>query len=258
MDTQDWINYYESNRGSYTEPDWSAPRALPEGEDLDLLRKSLGTFQLGETEEGSTLQRYARKLAGDSEFRDYDRALELFIAEEGEHARLLALAMGYLGGELIEKQWTNSVFRHARRLINLEFEIQIFVTAEIIGKTYYSLLYRHVGDEVIKSVCGKLISDEVKHLNFHIEFFRERLDGFGAVARGLWHAQFEAIFRATRQAVWLDHRPLPAGVRRNARGVCPAHHPGAALVYGELEVRAVASADGRHCLSCGAKPLVTA
>jgi len=207
MDVKNWIKYYESNRGTFDEPDWNTSCQLPADSRLDLLRKSLATFQLGETGEGSTLQRYAKKLAGSRSFTDYDRALKLFVDEEKEHARLLALTLQYLDGPLIEKQWSNSVFRKARRLINLEFEIQIFVTAEIIGKSYYSLLHRHVDDPVLKSVCGKLISDEVKHLNFHIEFFRERLGELAAVRRRLWHIQFATIFHATCQAVWIDHRP---------------------------------------------------
>ena len=207
MDVFNWIRYFKSNRGSYTEPDWSAPRALPAGRQLELLRSSLATFQLGETGEGSTLQRYARRLADERRFDGYDEALRLFVDEEKMHAQLLAQTLGYLGGDLIHRQWTNSVFRRARRLINLEFEIQIFVTAEIIGRAYYSLLYRHVDDPVVKSVCGKLVSDEVKHLNFHIEFFRARLGHLPRFRRRLWQLQFEAIFAAARQAVWLDHRP---------------------------------------------------
>lgn len=133
MDIRNWIRYFESNRGSYHEPDWSASRELPEGRQLELLRRSLATFQLGETGEGRTLQRYAHKIAAEGRFQDYDQALRLFVEEEKYHAQLLAQTMGYLGGDLIEKQWTNSLFRRLRRLINLEFEIQIFVTAEIIG-----------------------------------------------------------------------------------------------------------------------------
>ena len=206
MNTQDWIDYFESNRSTFPEPDWKRECQLPKGETLEHLRSSLATFQLGESGEGTTLQRYANKLAGDGNFQNYDKALRLFVDEEKQHARLLAETLGYLDGRLIEKQWTHFFFRNARRLINLEFEIQIFVTAEIIGKSYYALLHRHVDDPVVRSVCGKLICDEVKHLNFHIEFFRERLDGLGAIRRRLWHLQFEAIFQVARHVVWLDHR----------------------------------------------------
>ena len=241
MDVKDWIRYFESNRGSYTEPDWSAPRALPEGRELELLRASLATFQLGETGEGSTLQRYAGKLAGEGSFDEYDRALRLFVREEKVHAQLLAQTIGYLGGQLTDRQWTNSIFCTARRLINLEFEIQLFVTAEIIGKAYYSLLYRHVDDPVVKSVCGKLVSDEVKHLNFHIEFLRERMANLDRVRRQLWQFQFETIFRVARQAVWLDHRVClrAFGISRQefmlktTRGMCSLLtrlHSGRALV----------------------------
>ena len=205
MDARNWIRYFESNRGSYHEPDWSAAREIRDGRELDLLRGSLATFQLGETGEGSALRRFAGKHGGDGQFHEYARALQLFVDEEKYHAQLLARTMYYLGGELIEKQWTNTLFRKLRRLINLEFEIQIFITAEIIGKAYYSLLYRRVGDPVVASVCGKLVSDEVQHLNFHIEFFRERLAGLGPLRRQLWMLQFETIFSAARLAVWFDH-----------------------------------------------------
>ena len=227
MDIPNWIRYFESNRGSFAEPEWPSTCGLHGGEPLDALRKSLATFQLGETGEGTTLQRYAKKLSAERSFEDYDRALQLFVDEEKEHARLLALTMDYLGGELVEKQWTNSVFRRARRLINLEFEIQIFVTAEIIGKAYYALLHRYVADPVVNRVCAKLISDEVKHLNFHTEFFRKRFATMGTLKRRLWRAQFEVLFRVTREAVWLDHRPCLKAfgatrsefMRRTSRGL---------------------------------------
>lgn len=216
MEVRNWIRYFESNRGSYHEPDWSRPRELRDGRGLDLLRGSLATFQLGETGEGSTLRRFADKLAGNGQFHNYGRALQLFVDEEKYHAQLLARTMHYLGGELIETQWTNSLFRKLRRLINLEFEIQIFVTAEIIGKSYYSLLYRHAGDPVVASVCGKLVSDEVKHLNFHIEFFRERIADLDPVRKRLWMLQFKTIFSTARLAVWFDHGPClrAFGIRR--------------------------------------------
>lgn len=215
MQTEKWILHFEQNRGTYAEPDWSKPCDLIP-QIREPLARSLAIFQLGESGEGTTIRRYAKKLEHLHGFHRYDEALELFVREEQHHSRLLAGVVGYLGGTLLEKQWSDTCFARIRHLINLEFSIQMLVTAEIIGMTYYAALGRHCDDDNVVSLCAKLVRDEVKHITFHVDFLSERFAHTAAVGRMLWAAQFRAIFAGTLRAMWIDHgRCLKTvGIRR--------------------------------------------
>lgn len=80
------------------------------------------------------------------------------------------------------------------------------MTGEIIGKAFYALLHANTDDEPLRSVCGKLIRDEVQHVRLHADLLRERLDELGLVRRSLWRAQFRMTFRTAALGVWADHR----------------------------------------------------
>ena len=199
MNAKNWVNWFEKNRFGYDEPDWTQECQL---ESRELLAKSLAVFQLGESGGGTRLRRWA-----ESEPETYQLAVELFIAEEQRHADLLERVVTYLGGELRTKQWTNSVFRGLRSAIGLEFNIQILLTAELIAEAFYGLLHTEVDDPVIKSVCGKIVRDEVQHIAFHVDFYRHRhrIERRSPFLVGIWTWQFRAVFALVQQVVWWDH-----------------------------------------------------
>ncbi|MGJ8697554.1 MAG: ferritin family protein [Verrucomicrobiaceae bacterium] len=204
MNVQRWIDRFQGNSGE-EEIDWDAPVELGERE-REALAGSLAIFQLGESGEGATLFRYAERVAKRPGFEDYPEGLRLFIEEEHRHARMLGKMVERLGGELISKQWSDGVFRKVRKLINLEFHVQMFMTAEIIAEAYYDLLRCSVEDFAIRKACARILSDEVGHLGFHASFFKAWLrEKPGWVRRG-WRVQFCAILEVTKWVVWIDHR----------------------------------------------------
>jgi hypothetical protein len=101
MNTTAWINYYHQNAGSFLEPDWTAPCAMPDSPARRLLAASLAIFQLGETGEGANLQKWAqRECLKDSALFGYPAAVRLFIREENFHADMLSRMVTHLGGQL--------------------------------------------------------------------------------------------------------------------------------------------------------------
>ena len=207
MNAQHWIRYFQENRHAFDEPDWSshvlADSPLADDPRLPLLIRSLATFQLGESGGGSRLLRFVeRETRADS---DYLSAMHLFVAEEQRHAELLAHVVRYLDGELLTHHWMNGIFRRARSLVNLEFNVQVLLTAELIAEAYYGFLHRYVDDPVIHRITGKILADEVRHIAFHSEFFRHRNRQRLPVAGGIWSLQFQAIFVTAEHAVWADH-----------------------------------------------------
>jgi hypothetical protein len=114
--------------------------------------------------------------------------------------------VAHLGGRLIEKQWTNSVFRRLRFLVNLEFAIQVLLTAELIAEVYYGTLYLRTKDSAVRTVAQKILRDEMKHLEFQRQFLGERVATFPPLGRWLWRVQFQAIHKVTAAVVSWDHR----------------------------------------------------
>ncbi|HCN29525.1 MAG TPA: hypothetical protein DIT64_12395 [Verrucomicrobiales bacterium] len=206
MNTGHWIRHFTRNtplNDSLRLP--PAPVTLPDEIRLPLAA-SLAVFQLGESGGGTRLRRYAREVAPLVNFRGYQRAVDLFIAEEQSHSRLLERVVLHLGGSLIEKQWTNSVFRRLRGLVNLEFAIQVLLTAELVAEIYYGALYLRVSDPVVRVMARKILQDETRHLEFQREFLSERLATFSPAGRWLWRLQFEAVHAVTAAVVAWDHR----------------------------------------------------
>lgn len=206
MNTQTWINHFEVNtRLNDTMQFTDDPCTLPENVRLPIAA-SLATFQLGESGSGTRLRRYAREVAPLENFRGYQRAIDLFIVEEQSHSQLLARIVQRLGGTLLEKQWTNSVFRRLRFLVNLEFAIQVLLTAELIAEVYYGTLCLRCPDPAVHQLTQKILRDEMKHLAFQREFLRERVATFSPLGRWFWRSQFQLIHAITTTVVAWDHR----------------------------------------------------
>ncbi len=104
-----------------------------------------------------------------------------------------------------------------RKLINLEFQVQILLTAELIAEAYYDLLRQKVEDPVVKQACRRILKDEVGHLAFHGAFFQSWMKESSSLWRVLWKVQFKLILFITRWVVWFDHRTCFAalGVTRS-------------------------------------------
>jgi|HubBroStandDraft_1064217.scaffolds.fasta_scaffold79437_2 hypothetical protein len=200
MNTSSWRQYYESNRLNRTEPEWSAPCLLPP-ELRRTLSVSLSHFQLGETGGGSFLLRGAARETDSDDLA----ALALFVAEEQEHARLLARMVDRLGGSLVRRHWTHRLFKFARRAGGFRFEIQMLLTAEIVGTAYYDLLKKTVPDSVLQAALALILRDEAGHVAFHLERLRLRWKTYLPLERTLWALQFQMLVLTALRVAWLDH-----------------------------------------------------
>ena len=200
MNTSSWRHYYELNRINRTEPDWEAPCLLPD--DLrKLLAVSLSHFQLGETGGGTFLLREASK---ESDAEDL-AALILYVREEQEHARLLARLVERLGGKLVRRHWTHRLFKLARRAGGFRFEIQMLLTAEMVGTAYYEMVRAATDDTAVKDAIGLMLRDEASHIAFHLERLSVRWRALLPLERTLWAGQFQVLLLVALRAAWLDH-----------------------------------------------------
>ena len=106
-----------------------------------------------------------------------------------------------------------------------------------ISEVYYGLLYRKSGDAVVRAVCHRILCDEMRHIAFHTEFLRERLEAMPAWWRLLWRAQFWCCQRVTACVVAWDHRRCFA-----ALGVRPLDVAGMAFKTGSRFLRRLSRA----------------
>jgi hypothetical protein len=217
MNTSFWIRHFRRNAALAVDLPDALPCALPETVRNPLAR-SLAVFQLGESGDGTRLRRYVRTQAPAEHLQGYGTAVDLFVAEEQGHAALLARVVRHLGGELLDHQWTNSAFRWVRDLVNLEFTIQVLLTAELIAEVYYGTLALRAPDAVVQAASRKIVRDEVKHLAFQRAFLAERLAVLAPAWRALWFLQFRLIHALTARIVAWDHRDClrALGVDRRA------------------------------------------
>lgn len=203
MNSLQWLRYYQNNKLNRPEPKWNMPSPLDRGTQR-MLAHSLSHFQLGETGEGKFLIAQARIQSPDD--ITYHQALQLFIAEEGEHARLLERLVHRLGGTTIRQHWTHFLFRLVRRALGFKFEIQLLVIAELVGTAYYRLLDSRTRDPVIEETCALLLKDEAQHIEFHADWFGEFQSCLLPIERAGWNLQFQILFAAAAQVAWIDHR----------------------------------------------------
>jgi hypothetical protein len=203
MNSNQWLNYYQQNRLDRPEPKWNLPSTLDPAVQRALAR-SLSHFQLGETGDGTFLLDRACKQVSDDSV--YVEALQLFIAEEGEHARLLERLVLRYGGATIRRHWTHALFRLVRHGLGLQFEIQVLLIAELVGTAYYRLIKARTSDPVLDDTCGLLLSDEAKHVEFHAHWLGDVLARLLPLEAGVWRAQFQGLFSAAAVVAWVDHR----------------------------------------------------
>ena len=204
---KNWLKYFEYN-GSHRHPVvWERPVELQSHLRKPLIR-SLQRFQVGESGEGTHL----RKKAAWSADATYQSALDLFIKEEQEHARLMAGILQKLGAPLLQRHWSDGCFILLRRLFGLHHELLVLLMPEIIAKRYFRALRDGFEDPMLRAVFSQILSDEEGHLAFHTDYLQRALASHSLPARALMRGLWRFLFRLACLVVIVDHRSILRGV----------------------------------------------
>lgn len=200
-----WLEHFALNRLSRPEPAWSIPVAVSREAWIPLLR-SLEQFRLGDGGGPASLIAFdAERFRGTSD--EIRRIVDAWFNEEKEHARLLGCAVQRMGGRHIDSHWSFTAFCATRRWLGVEFELQVLLLTEIVSTGYYRVMRRHVGDQVLRDMCGLILRDEAGHVEFHLD----RLVAAGRPGRGafakLWKLQFWVLGHAAAAMLWVNHAP---------------------------------------------------
>jgi len=209
-DLKVWLDHFEYHS--------TRPGKLPEGRTDDLtpherrlIAGSIATFQLGEQSEGRTLLRAARRHEQAHAAAPLARIIELFIAEEQHHAALLGAFMDQHGLPRKRSDWTDHVFRRARRLAGFELHITVLITAELIGKVYYRALEAATGCRQLQALCRMLVADELAHVGFESELLHALRAHKPPLARAACATLHRTFFFGTALVVWFGHRRVLRG-----------------------------------------------
>jgi hypothetical protein len=205
--TRQWEQYFTGNKEKLRDIPWEGDDAVS-GAERQAISKSIAVFQLGESGEGrhfmKTAQVYADR-SGDSAYID---ALKLFIAEENRHAADLGRFMERHEIPLNSRQWSDSIFRFLRHLLNLEVEIRVLITAEIVAKVYYRALLRATDSRILIEICRQILHDEVYHVHFQAAQLARLRVGRSRLRLYLEDRAYELFFASTLGVVWLGHAPV--------------------------------------------------
>lgn len=205
MNHAKWIAYFNRNRQDRPEPDWSAPMSIPARMFRPFLR-SIEQFRLGDGGGPAALiARDAEKFRGQTD--QMRTIVDLWFAEEAEHARLLGCAVKRLGGRNINSHWSFTAFCLTRRVLGVRFELQVLLLTELVSTAYYRVLRAHSPDIPVAQMCDLILRDEAGHVAFH----RERLADAGRSTFGLrgalWQSQFWLLGHAAATMLWVNHGP---------------------------------------------------
>lgn len=189
---EEWERYFTLNDSKRLNIDLSCEIGLTEKE-KQLVFPSIRAFQKGEGSEGAYLIKSAEKYGDTAE-----RTVRLFIKEENFHSAYLKRYMEHYNVESTKSSVLDSIFRKLRKLGGFRCEVTVLVTAEIIALTYYSALAECTYSRALKSICGQMLHDELRHIIFQSYNLSRTGAGFLDVpARYL-------LMGITSLAVWLS------------------------------------------------------
>jgi hypothetical protein len=198
---QTWVDYFEWNRTHRPPVQWERGIQVEPHLRAPLIR-SMQKFQLGESGEGRRLRGHAAATGDET----YAKAIELFVKEEQEHARLLGKALQLLNAPLLRSHWSDHCFVMMRHWFGVHQELMVLLLPEMIAKCYFRTLHDGTRDEVLRAVFGQIVRDEDRHVAFHIEYLRRAFADLSFTKRILAQVIWRILYRASCAAVMFDHR----------------------------------------------------
>jgi hypothetical protein len=212
---KNWLRYFEYNRSNRYHIPWQREIQVEPHLRAPLIR-SLQRFQVGESGEGAHLRKQAA-WTGDP---IYQAAIDLFIKEEQEHARLMARVLEKLQAPLLNRHWSDACFILLRRLFGLHHELLILLVPEMIAKRYFRALRDGSVDPVLRGVFAQILHDEEGHLAFHIDYLQRAFVALPIPARLVLRSLWRVVFQAACVVVVVDHCSVLRGVGVSPTAFC--------------------------------------
>ena len=131
-----------------------------------LVCPSIGQFQQGEYSDGKHLKKAADRFAEETKNKDYKNCIRWFIREENAHSGYLKSYMDHYHVRVKKNVILDRIFRKLRKLVGLQCEVIMLVTAEIIALSYYDALQDATKSHALRTICQRMLHDEISHIIF--------------------------------------------------------------------------------------------
>jgi hypothetical protein len=204
---QPWYRHFLENRDNPPVLYWHDSYLLCAAE-RRLLGRSIQQFQLGEWAQGRGLVRRASSRAVLSTDPWFLPSLELFIAEEQGHSRMLGCFLDRQRIPRLGNHWVDGMFRRLRKLAGLEVCAMVLVTAEVLAVPFYQALRDATRSQLLRSICTRILRDEAAHLKYQaltLGLIRRPLGNRARVIRSLVHSM---LFHSTALVLWQQHHSV--------------------------------------------------
>lgn len=202
-----WRRYFEAQARRDDPIPWDRDRWLTERE-REAISASIRTFQRGESSSGRRFVAAARAWAARGGDPSYPEAVERFVAEENRHGAMLGRFMDLQSIARARMEWTDAIFRGLRRIGGIEGCTTVLLAAELIAKPYYKALLAATGSPVLRSICQRILWDEVQHVYFQTQAIRRMREDRPRWRRALTDALYRGFFAVVARVVWRQHRKV--------------------------------------------------
>ena len=201
-----WIEYFKYNNMHLLKLDFNNTELS--NEEIELITPSIKAFQIGEGSEGKHLSKVVEKFAIKNDYKEYQEIMKYFIAEENRHSQTLKKYMEIYKIEPVQKLWIDNIFRLLRKMMGLECEVIVLVTAEMIALSYYTALANATNSKLLKTICTQMLNDELKHVVLQSDTLYRISKNRNVIVNKLVRIIRKLIMHCTVFVVWHKYKKL--------------------------------------------------
>lgn len=202
-----WIEYFEYNNNHLLKLDFANNAELT-NEEINLIAPSIKAFQIGEGSEGKHLSKVVKKFADKNNYPEYEEIMKWFILEENRHSQTLKKYMDIYKMKAVNNMALDTIFRILRKLMGLECEVIVLVTAEMIALSYYTALANATNSRLLNIICQQMLNDELRHVVLQSDTLYRISKNRNQVFNGLVRNMRKLLMRGTCFIVWNKYRDL--------------------------------------------------
>lgn len=207
LSTFNWVEYFKYNNEHLLKLDYNIDKELSD-EEKKLIAPSIKAFQIGEGSEGKHLSKVVKKFATNNDYEEYVEIMKWFILEENRHSKTLKKYMEIYDITPVSKMWLDNVFRILRKIMGLECEVIVLVTAEMIALSYYTALGNATNSKLLKTICNQMLNDELKHVVLQSSTLHRISNKRNKVTNSCIRGVRKLIMKATVFVVWHKYKEL--------------------------------------------------
>lgn len=203
----DWVEYFKYNNTHLIPLDYSLNNELNRGQKR-LIFPSIKAFQIGEGSDGAHLTSVVKAFAEKTEYTEFPEIMKWFIVEENRHSQMLKAYLETYGEECEKSLWIDNIFRGLRKLMGIECEVIVLVTAEMIALSYYDALADATDSVLLKDICAQMLHDELMHIVLQSDTLNrissDRAEFFNTISRAIR----KILMSVTSSVVWKKYKDV--------------------------------------------------